>query len=317
LTEAILRADNPRIRLGFTTGHGEPGLGDGGPTGLGRFASALDRNAYDRVELKLYEEDVPPGLGALLVIAPKRPFLPGEITKLGDYLERGGRVMICLEPGHDGDLDQLLAMHGVILDSLAVYDESPATRELGLGPRMVVVTDYADHPVAQGGIGYTVFPFPRSVSLSADPRWGVDAKILARTGPGGFRLPLGATVPAAGVRAASVPLAVAMEWEAAGSSEPLPGQPAAEKPYVRLLVVGDGDWLTGQFLDLFANRDLGLRAVHWLARREYLLSIPAMDVTGTPLKVGMGGMRVLFYVLQVVVPLALLGVGLRIWSRGR
>lgn len=317
VTEAILRADNPRSLLGFTTGHGEPALDDGGPAGLGRFAAALEKNAYDRVAVRLFDADLPADLAALLVVSPRRDFLPGEIAKLHDYLERGGRVLICLEPGIDAGLDQMLGTRGIRLDSLSVYDESPATRDLGLGPRMVVVTDYGKHPIAEGGLGYAVFPFPRAIGLTDDPRWGIDAKIVARTGPGAQRLASGAQQPPTGGRGSAVPLAVAQEWEAPGIAPSSAGGPVSEKPYGRLLVVGDGDWLSGQFLDLFSNRDLALRSVHWLARREYLLSIPPMDVAGTPLRIGMGGMRALLYVLQGIVPLGLLGVGLRIWSRRR
>jgi hypothetical protein len=159
-------------------------------------------------------------------------------------------------------------------------------------------------------------PFPRAISLASDPRWGVDATILARTGSGGMRDAIGSQPPPAGGRGGAIPLAVAQEWEAAASSAAT-NVTVPEKSYGRLLVFGDGDWLTGQFHDLFANRDLALRSVHWLARREYMLAIPPMDVSGTPLRIGIGGMRALFYVLQVILPLALLGVGLRIWSRRR
>ncbi len=107
------------------------------------------------------------------------------------------------------------------------------------------------------------------------------------------------------------------EWEVTASGNAAPGESAPEKPYARMLVVGDSDWLTGQFIDLYANRDLGLRCMHWLARREFLLRIPPMDLRGTPLRVGLSGMRALFYLLQVGLPLSLLGIGLWVWTRRR
>ena len=187
-----------------------------------------------------------------------------------------------------------------------------------MGPRTIVITDYAAHPILGGGAGYVaVFSGARSVALSADAVWGTDAKTLFRTGTQARRVPVGVDPSAASQPAASLPIAVVEEWEVPASGDPAPGEAAAEKPYARMLVVGDSDWLQGRFFDLFANRDLGLRCVHWLARREFLLRIPALDMRGTPMRIGMSGMRTLFYGLQVGLPLLLLAIGFWIWTRRR
>jgi hypothetical protein len=102
-----------------------------------------------------------------------------------------------------------------------------------------------------------------------------------------------------------------------GSGTALPGEAAPEKPFGRLIVMGDSDWLTGSFLDLYGNRELATRSIHWLARREFLLRIAPLDRRGTPLRIGLAGMRTLFYVLQVAIPLLLLGAGLWVWNRRR
>jgi hypothetical protein len=318
MTQAILRVEHPsRTRILFVTGHGEAPIGDAGPSGLGRFTAALRQSGYDAGEIRLFEQPIGPDVAALAVIGPQRAFLPGEIDRLGRYMDGGGRLLLCLEPGADGGLASLLRMRGIGLDSLEVYDESPATRGLAMGPRTLLVTDYASHPILGSGAGYTVFSGARTISLSKDAVWGVDAKTLFRTGPQARKTAIGAEAVNPSGPAVSQPIAVVEEWEVTASGNAAPGESAPEKPYARMIVVGDSDWLEGQFIDLYANRDLGLRCMHWLARREFLLRIPPMDLRGTPLRIGLSGMRALFYLLQVGLPLSLLGIGLWVWTRRR
>jgi hypothetical protein len=318
MTQAILRVEHPgRTRILFVSGHGEASLGDTGPLGLGRLASALRQSGYDIGEIRLFADEVESDVAALAMIGPQRDLLPGELEKLGRYMDAGGRLLLCLEPGKDAGLASTLRLRGIVLDSLEVYDESPATRDLAMGPRTVVVTDYASHPILGSWGGYTVFSGAREIRLSSDAVWGVDAKILFRTGPQARRTRIGADGPDPRTPAVALPLAAVEEWEVPASGAAAVGEAAPEKPYARLLVVGDSDWLGGRFLDVYANRELGLRCFHWLARREFLLKIPPMDLKGTPLHIGLSGMKGLFYFLQVGVPLALLGVGLWVWTRRR
>ncbi len=317
VTQAILRVENPeRTKLVFVTGHGERAIGEGSGYGLGKFAAALRQSGYVPAEVRLFEEEIPEDASMLALVGPRRRLLPGEVEKIARYLDRGGRLLICLEPGTVSGVEDLLRMRGVVLDSLEVVDESPATRGLGLGSRTIVVADYAPHPIVAAGMGYAVLSGARSVGLSEHAHWGIDAKVLMRTGPAAARAPVSGGGPSAGASAA-LPLAVVQEWEIPSSGEPAPGEEAPEKRYARLMIIGDSDWLSGQFLDLFSNRDLGLRAFHWLSRREFLLRIPPVDARGTPLRISMGGLRLLFYLLQVAVPLTLLGIGIGIWTRRR
>ncbi len=189
MTQAILRVEHPaRTRILFVSGHGEASVDDVGPSGLGRFAAALRQSGYDAGEIRLFEEEIQSNVAALAVIGPQRTFLPSEIDKLGRYMDAGGRLLLCLEPGADGGLASLLGVRGIGLDSLEVYDESPATRGLAMGPRTLVVTDYASHPILGSGTGYTVFSGARTIALSKEAVWGVDAKTLFRTGPQARRI---------------------------------------------------------------------------------------------------------------------------------
>jgi len=319
ISETIVRAQNPRrSRVVFVGGHGERSIADGGAAGIGKLASVLRQSGYEPMEVRLFEEAIPPDAAMLAVVGASRRFLPGELAKIGEFLDGGGRALVCLEPGAMTGIEEMLRSRGVVLDSLEVYDESPATRGLGFGPRVVVAADHGAHPITPAGIGYCVFPGVRSVGLGDEPTWGVNAKVLLRTGEGARRITpaIGGSEEPIGSSAA-LPLGVVQEWEVPAPATGEASGAAAEKPYARLMAIGDSDWLSGQFLDLFSNRDLALRSFHWLARREFLLKIPPIDMRGTPLRVSLRGLRTLFYLLQIAVPFSLLALGLWVWSRRR
>ena len=49
-----------------------------------------------------------------------------------------------------------------------------------------------------------------------------------------------------------------------------PGQPPRTG---RLVVIGDSDWLSNQYIDLAGNLDLFLNSIDWLAGRQDLISV--------------------------------------------
>jgi ABC-type uncharacterized transport system involved in gliding motility auxiliary subunit len=86
----------------------------------------------------------------------------------------------------------------------------------------------------------------------------------------------------------------------------------------RVVVVGDGDFLSNAYLGNAGNLDLGLRILRWLSGDERLLRIPARSAPDrtlelSPLQAGAIGIGFL-----MVLPLLLLGIGaLVLWRRSR
>ena len=51
-------------------------------------------------------------------------------------------------------------------------------------------------------------------------------------------------------------------------------------------------------IDLFGNRAFANRMLGWLGEQEFLLRFPMADRSGTPLKVNMRGLRLIFYLVE-------------------
>jgi hypothetical protein len=318
ITQAILRVEYPRrSRIAFVTGHEERGIADMSPQGLGNFAVALRESGYMPVEVRLLDQDIPADAATLAIVGAQKPLLPGEITKIGEYLDHGGRLFLCLDPGNDIGLKDLLRGRGIVLDSLEVYDEGEATRSLGMGPHTIVVSQYPKHAIIPDALGYTVFSGVRRIGVSKDPIWGINEKVVLWTGRQARLVPLAGEGKSDGENRQMQSIGVSEDWEVPGTGVAPAGQAAPEKPYARLFAVGDSDWLSGQFIGLFSNREFAVRSIHWLTEREFLLKIPPIDLRGTPLRIGLSGIRTLFYFLELGLPLTLLGIGLWLWSRRR
>ena len=289
------------------TGHGERRLGGRANFDLGTFGSELKRKGYRLQSLDLATSPAIPGnTGLLLIASPETDYLPGEKALIQDYLERGGNLLWLRDPDspeRPADLARTLgisALPGVIVDANGA--------RLGLDdPTIALVTRYPGHPALEGFELITLFP--RAQALVEDPTRGWRATPLLDTLPRSWN-ETGPTRgeltrdPTLGERAGPLTLGLALTR----------GRGDGEQ---RLVVIGDGDFLSNAFLGNGGNLELGLRLVRWLAGDDRMLEIPAR--AGHDLNfdlpprlgaaVGLG--------LLLALPLLLAGTGLLLWWRRR
>ncbi|KFA89021.1 ABC transporter [Archangium violaceum] len=102
----LLLVSRPKHVLYLTTGHGERGdarpvPGVPAPPGLGDFKDFLHAHNVVVRSLSVAEglgNEVPPDAAAVVIPGATQELLPGEVTALRDYLDRGGRLWLALEP---------------------------------------------------------------------------------------------------------------------------------------------------------------------------------------------------------------------------
>ena len=104
----VTREDLPKLYL--LTGHGEAALS-------ATFSAAVGAENIQTEELSLLtQEGVPADGDALLINAPQSDISEGEIQKLQEYLDNGGKVLLITDPPKNGkltNLEALLAGYGV------------------------------------------------------------------------------------------------------------------------------------------------------------------------------------------------------------
>jgi hypothetical protein len=263
LVGGILQAVRGRVqRVLFTTGHGERAPG-GDPDGYGRFVASLETENRRAETLALTAADVPSDADLVVVAGPRHDFLPTEVSRLAGYLERGGSMLVLLEPGTVANLQGLLARLGIrTADDFIVDRERSVVGTDGLAA--IVELFKRGNPISEPGgrvIGAgAVLPSARTVDVAAEVE-GVDAQAIARTAPTAWAMrgvDRARRGEAPNEAARDVPGGAVVMVMA--EIEPR----VAEQRGGRLVVVGDADFASDAYIDLLGNHDLALNAVAWL-----------------------------------------------------
>jgi hypothetical protein len=278
LVGGILRAVRGRSRrLAFTTGHGERKPGGGGQD-YGRLVGALAAENYAPEGLSLLDGPVPAGTDVVVVAGPEHDLLMPELDALAAHLRSGGGLLLLLDPAPLPNLSRFLASLGIRLGDDFVVDRE--RRVLGTDGLAAVVELFKEgNPVSDPGANPlesgVVLPSARSVDVAAAAP-GVDAESIARTGPTAWTM--------------SDPSRARRGEEPSRANDDTPGEASvvvlAEvgagggdgARRGRLVVVGDADFASDDYLDVLGNRDLVMNAVAWLASEEALAGTRTKNV---------------------------------------
>jgi ABC-type uncharacterized transport system involved in gliding motility auxiliary subunit len=175
---------------------------------------------------------------------------------------------------------------------------------------MPLVSRYlVTHPATKSLKQATFFPLVRTVQPTADVVPGLDVTPLAMTSEGSWGesdLPAlengNATFDMKTDIAGPLPVAVAVEKKQDGKGE-------AAKGGGRMIVAGDGDFLTNGYLDLSGNKELGLNMVRWLANDDRFMDVKRPELRFKPLLLDVSKRTRLMIFLLGVYPLAFLVLG--------
>ncbi len=314
VTQAILRVEDPRRpTVAFTIDHGE--FAPDRP-GFTNFRSQLIDSGIDVGRLDSNDLiNIPDHIRVVVVAGPTTALLPGEVQAIERFLIRGGRLAAFLDPGVESGLEDLLESRGILLPNNEIIDEGQLSRALELGDDAVAIAalGLADHEITRQLAAGVVLRSTREVSLAPKPIFGTNGIDILKTG--------NRAVPVEpGTRTANGPrrvhsAATALEWEANGPRTPADG--VAERPYGRIVVVGDSDFLRDDLFGLYGNPAFASRVFGWLTEREFLLKFPTFNFAGTPLKVSGSGLTAIFYLQLVVFPLLAFAFGFFQWIRRR
>jgi ABC-type uncharacterized transport system involved in gliding motility auxiliary subunit len=286
-----------------------------GPDTLGRAADALVNETYQVESLLLASRaDVPEDAAAVVIAGPTRMFLDAELAALKRHVERGGALFVGIDPRAQTNLYGLLEGFGVRLGDDVVVDRTLAI----FGQATTPFGDAYDpeHEITRVLANPSVFPMVRSVEL--DPAAAARFSILVRTGNESWaerdldawrengraeysENDLLGPVPIA--VAGTVPGAVA-EGDAEAASDGQAG---------RLVVFGDSDFASNQYLGTAGNRDLFVNAVNWLAGEVESISLRPNVSRASSFQMSQEQFRFLQYVSLLVVPEAIALVGVLVW----
>jgi len=336
VTNALIKATRAQKKvIVFLEGHGEESVEETGDNGFATVKTELEKLGYEVKKQTLALADRFPKDCALLVVpGPQKDLLPNEYETVRTYLKDGGRVLFLVDPETATTLPFFLADYGFKLENDIVVDT--VSRLLGGDYFMPVVSEYEPHVITDK-FGYaTFFPFARSVEVGETKPEGATLTALAKTSPNSWSerqldqkevkfTPDKDKQGPVGLAAVSTFKTKAAEPSPA-PAEAKPGQPApaeaaarpesAEKE-ARIAVIGDSDFVKNRYYGLSGNGNFFLNVANWLTEESDLIAIQPKTQTPRTIQLTPSQGRLLFLVSVIILPLAVLLLGVSVWVRRR
>lgn len=308
LTQILQRLSRPRERVVvFLDGHGERKLQGVANHDLGAFGRELEKIGIQARPLNLAKESpISADAAALIIASPQTLLSPDEIRAVLDYVRQGGNLLWLLEPDDPAGLPALAALLGItLLPGVIVDADAP---RLGIShPAFIPIVDYGPHPITTPLRSPALLP--QAVALEVQPVADWRAMTLlesqssswTETGALDGQLQFDADTTER-----SGPLTVGV---ALFRPKPAVGGMAQQ----RIVIMGDGDFLSNTYLGNGANLELGLNILNWLVLDEALIMIPPRAVADPSLQLSESTLAWLAMVFLVILPVGLMSSGWLIW----
>lgn len=341
VTNALARLLKSEVKkVYFLQGHGELSPKSTDPIGLAIAKDHIEKQNYTTAEVVLLQTpEVPKDATMLVVAGPKTDLLDSELDSIRDFMNRGGSLMVLLNPFETPKLTQFLASYGFCFVDDIVVDKM--SRALGGDYLMPVITQYKKSPITKDFKLASFFPEVRSVAVSKQPVPAVVAEELAfssemswtitqeqlKTGDATFNPQTGqkGPIPVMGISTYT-------NYESLNKKEPAKGEsgdktPQAKAPgskapagpvKARIAVFGSSQFASNKFYNLSGNRDLFMNTVSWLAADENLIAIRPKERQAQPLVLTVGQSWAVMLIPVVLIPLAWILAGVFVyWYRRR
>jgi len=304
--------------LAFLEGHGERDPHGSANHDLKLWTSQLATRGFKIQPLNLATVQIIPRNTKVLIIAsPTVDVLPGEIALIIEYLLRGGNILWLADPGSLHGLEPLADQLNIKIPAGMVIDFSGSL--VGIeDPSIVLNTPsmYPQHAITKAFNLTTFFPTTASVQIeeqednqalwikssllvSGDHTWLETGMLEGEVEYNEDSDTLG-------------PLEIGISLERSLDNASEEDSASIQQ---RVIVIGDGDFLSNAYVGNSGNLDLGVRLINWLSSDDDFINIPVKTVNDAHLEFPVYATWIIGFGFILVLPLFFLGTGLTIWWR--
>ncbi|MBI1965166.1 MAG: GldG family protein [Betaproteobacteria bacterium] len=284
-------------------GHGERRLDGAANHDLGEFGRQLQQKGFrlNSVNLALAQE-VPANAAMLVIASPQIDLLAAEAQKIRRHLDGGGNLLWLIDAEPLRGLAPVAEQLGLVLTPGVVVD--PDAARYNASPTVAVAAVYGRHPVTDGFRLITVFPQSRQVNVIESDEWRIRPLVevaprgCVKTGKPDGRCDRNRDVPG--------PVTIATAFERAVGDR-----------QQRVVVVGNGHFLSNTFLGNGGNLDLGVNIVNWLAGDDSLITLQPQPIADSRLDLDQTTLYLIAFSFLFALPLAFMITGAVIWWRRR
>jgi len=259
-----------------------------------------------------------------VLAGPQVNLLPGEVKLIKQYVTAGGNLLWLADPGDLHGLRALARTLGISFVAGTIVD--PTTQLLGLNdPRFALVAEYPNHEITKNIEALTLYP--QAVGLKLIPPAGWTSHNLLRTdsnswsetgkiagsiqfnkgsdvaGPFTLGVALTRSIPSTDIHAVNEQ-----------STNPPSNNTATAQ---RIVIIGDGDFLSNAYLGNGGNLKIGINIINWLAHDDNFIDIPVKMAIDKNLQLSPMAQGVIGFGFLFIIPLTFAGAGLLIWWKRR
>jgi len=321
ITNALLKLSRKEEKkIYFLTGHDERSLSADARDSFSNARSALEKNLYAIAEFNLLQqEDVPADAVAVIIAGPRKKIPEREQGIMKNYLARGGKVMLMLDPLTETGMKGFLEGYGIQISQDVVVDR--LSRLFGASERVPVAMEYGPHKITDNFAQPTFYPDARSVVPSDKPPQGVEVQVLASTSPNAWaerNLEMLKEGKAVFDKDTDLPGPVPLVVLAtiAGQNKPVEaGQKDENGPQGKdgiLVVAGNSLFASNSYFNQYGNGGFFLNTISFLADEANLITVERPN-TNKPLLLTRTQATTIFWIVLVIVPLSVLISGIAVY----
>lgn len=299
----LLRGEDRFVAL--LNGNGERRVSRQANHDFSQFGQRLSQRGIKTIELRLGEIREIPGNTALLMLAsPSVPYTNNEIAIINRYVAAGGNLLWFCEPEQAAGFAALASALGVTRLPGTVVDPIGLTKFNN--PAYAVATRPLKHALFDDFDETLAFPY--AAALLPTPNAGWEATALLKTSDTAWT-ETGEMAGNVGYDGddeiqGALNLALLLSREYQGKQQ-------------RVIVLGDGDFLSNTFAANLGHLAFGQRLVEWLAADDQLIDIQVPAVADSSLEFAMWQRLLVFMVFGLLIPLGFAANGILLWWQRR
>ena len=286
-------------------GHGERRLDGIANHDLGEFGKQIQQRGLkiNSVNLAL-AQDVPANASVLVIASPQTDLQPAEVEKVQRYVRNGGNLLWLIDPEPLRGLQPVAEMLGLVLTPGTIVD--PTLRARSGPPVFAVATSYGQHPITSAFRDNSLFPYARQIGVTEMEDWRVTP--LIEVAPRGW-----------------VEMSKLDEKPVFDASHDLPGpvniaaafERTVNEKQQRIVVIGNGAFLSNAYLGNAGNLPLGVATLNWLTAEDSLVAIDPRPAADSRIDLDETMRYLLVFGFMIALPLAFVVTGVVIWWRRR
>jgi len=298
----------------YLDGHGERNLIGLKNNDVGEFGKQLESKGLKFANLNLTIESEVPLNGSMLVIAsPQKTISPIEAKKIKKFLESGGNLLWLLDDNNFRGLDEIAAYLGLSVSSGQVID--PAEKVEGVNENIASASSYGEHPITRNFMLGTRFSNAHEVNAKGTLDNGWEVSKLIEVSPNGW-------LESSQVMTNQKPTFDKSKDKAGPINIAVALQRVYGKKGQRVVVVGNGNFLSNTFITNGGNLDLGINMINWLSGDDNLISIQPMPLKDVNVTIPDNQMSFIiawtvFHSFEYFIPIGFFVLGILFWFKRR